>query len=267
MTRRPTIFALSDSLGETAEHVARAAASQFADEGAFTIRRLQRVSSAAHVREAVKQADDADAPIFYTLVEPRLRVAMQEALAEHEAVRAVDILGPAIDALRGLTSESPHLRPGIQREVGRNYFRKIEALEFAVSHDDGRNAHGLKDAEIVLIGVSRTSKTPLAVFLSYKGFKVANIPLICGVDPPAELFEELSGRIVGLTGDPEVLADIRRERAQSLGAGAMKYADLQAIEEEIEYARSVMRKLGCPVVKTTRRAIEEVADEILRLIA
>lgn len=263
---RPTIFALSDSLGETAEYVARAAASQFDGGQGFTVKRLTKVSSPSQVREAVKQASDLGAAVFYTLVEPRLRTAMREALAETD-VRAVDIIGPAVDALAGITSDVPHMEPGAQRRVSRSYFRKIEALEFAVAHDDGRQPEGLQTAELILIGVSRTSKTPLSVYLAYKGFKVANIPLIEGVDPPAQLFEPLKGRIVGLTGDAEVLAEIRAERMSALGAGALKYADPAAIEDELTYARKLMRKLGCPVVNTTRRAIEETADEVLKLLA
>lgn len=262
---RPAIYALSDSLGETAELVARAAASQFDGEQGFVVKRMGRVSSPIQVRQAVRQAEDVGAAIFYTLVDPRLRVAMREALADSD-VHAVDILGPALDALAGIIPEPPHMEPGAQRKVTRSYFRKIEALEFAVTHDDGRHPEGLKLAEIVLIGVSRTSKTPLSVYLSYKGFKVANVPLIPGVDPPEQLFESLKGTIIGLTGDAEVLAEIRRERVHSLGTAALKYADPDSIEEELAYARTVMRKLGCPIVSTTRRAIEEAADEILKYV-
>lgn len=266
MKGKPRIFALSDSLGETAELVARAAASQFDGAEVFAVRRLHRVSDPSHVRHAVMEAADAGAVIFYTLADPRLRTAMREAVAERD-VPAVDILGPAIDALKEVTPQSPHMQPGIQRRVGRSYFRKIEALEFAVAHDDGRHPEELSEAEIVLVGISRTSKTPLAVYLSYKGFKVANVPLVPGAEPPAQLFGPLKGKIIGLTGDPIVLADIRKERALHLGAGAVKYADLETIEEELSYARGIMRRLGCPVVTTTKRAIEETADEILRLLA
>lgn len=268
MKRKPVIFALSDSIGETAEHVAQAAAAQFGTETLFTVRRLARVSQPSHIKEAVRVADLAGAAVFYTLVDPALRLAMADALAKHPDVRAVDILGPAIDALSGMLATSPQMEPGRQRRVGRpHYARQISALEFAVAHDDGKQPEGLREADIVLIGVSRTSKTPLSVYLSYRGYKVANVPLIPGVELPAELFEDLPGKIVGLTADADDLAALRRERARQLGPGGMKYADLAAIEEELAYARDVMRRLGCPVVRTTHRAIEETADEILRLAA
>jgi [pyruvate, water dikinase]-phosphate phosphotransferase / [pyruvate, water dikinase] kinase len=265
VTPRPTIFALSDSLGETAEVVARAAASQFEGQISFTVKRL-KVTSASQVRESVNQAADLGAALFYTLAEQELRDAMRDALADR-AVPSVDILGPAIETLIESTEEKPQMQPGIQRRVSRSYFRKIEALEFAVNHDDGRHPDGLRDAEIILIGVSRTSKTPLSVYLSYRGYKVANVPLITGVDPPTQLFEPLRGLVVGLVGDAEILAAIRRERMQSLGSSALHYADIEAVTEELAYARNVMRKIGCPVVKTTQRAIEETAEEILRYLS
>jgi [pyruvate, water dikinase]-phosphate phosphotransferase / [pyruvate, water dikinase] kinase len=146
-----------------------------------------------------------------------------------------------------------------------SYFRRMAAIEFAVRYDDGVGAHGLGDADIVLVGVSRSSKTPLSMYLGYLGYKTANVPIVRGIDPPKELFEIDPGKIVGLTMEAEALAEIRRVRARGLGGGG-RYASLEEIYEELEYAEAVHRRLGCPVIEVSNLAIEETARRIIGLV-
>ena len=258
------LYILSDSLGETADLVARAAASQYAP-GTFEVVRLATVSSAASLEEAVRSAARGACVFFYTLVDPALRRRMQEVVEEID-LAAVDILGPAIGALSEAARVQPRGERGAIRKTDRGYFQRIEALEFAVRHDDGRHPEGLPEAEIVLIGVSRTSKTPLSMYLAFKGYKCANVPLMAEVEPPAELFEVDPRRVFGLKADPDLLVSIRSQRLSELGVYARSYAEGEAVMRELDAARAVMRRIGCVVVRTDNRAIEETAQEIIRYL-
>jgi regulator of PEP synthase PpsR (kinase-PPPase family) len=142
----------------------------------------------------------------------------------------------------------------------------MAAIEFAVRYDDGVATHGLKDADIVLVGVSRSSKTPLSIYLGYLGYKTANVPIVRGIEPPKELFKIDPGRIVGLTMDADALAEIRTVRARGLRGGHGHYADLAEIYEELEYAEEIHRRLGCPVIEVSNLAIEETARRIIHLV-
>jgi regulator of PEP synthase PpsR (kinase-PPPase family) len=257
-----TIHILSDSLGETADMVARAAAAQFAP-GAFRVERLPKVSSPKQLRELVRLHCGPDCIFFFTLVEPELLREMYRVIEDLD-VNGCDILGPPMRMLEEVSGESPKGEAGLVRLTDRGYFDKIEALEFAVKHDDGRNPQGLGEAEIVLIGVSRTSKTPLSMYLAFKGYRTANVPLTLGTDPPKELFEVDSKRVFGLVADAALLSHIRTQRMQELGSYVAHYAEQESVERELEEARAVMRRIGCIVLRTDNRAIEETAQEILR---
>jgi len=261
----PTLYILSDSLGETADHVAQAALTQF-PEDAFHVVRLPRVSTTGQLKGLVAAAADDDAGIFlYTLAAPKLRDAMAE-ISIRFRVMAIDILGPAVSALESVSGREPAWEAGLTRRTDRGYFERIEALEFAVKHDDGRNTEELGKAEVVLVGVSRTSKTPLSMYLAFKGYRVANVPLAGSMEPPPELFELDSRRVFGLVTEPELLVEIRRQRMAELGTYAHRYAELDAVSSELDEARAVMRRLGCIVIRTGGRAIEETAQEILRYL-
>ena len=161
----------------------------------------------------------------------------------------------------------PKCEPGLMRKLDANYFRRVKAIEFAVKYDDGRDPQGLKRADIVLIGISRTSKTPLSVYLAHKGLNVANIPLVPEVAPPDELFELRKNVCVGLVTTPDKLNEIRRERLKSLGLTAQaNYANLDRILEELDYAEKIMKRLGCPVIDVSNKAVEETADLILAIL-
>ncbi len=259
MQRTYTIHVLSDSLGETGETVARAASAQF-DSDAFRIERLPKVSTAEELRIITKAHCGQDCIFFYTFVNEELRTEMGKLALK--GVNAVDLLGPAVDVLRHASGFAPAGEAGAIRRTDQDYFDRIEAMEFAVRHDDGRNTEGLQQADIVLVGVSRTSKTPLSMYLAFKGFRVANVPLAPGVAAPHELFELDPRRVFGLITSAEMLMEIRTARMAELGGWVPGYAEREAIERELEEARAVMRRIGCLVVRTEDRAIEETAREI-----
>lgn len=256
-----TIHVVSDSLGETAEMVARAAEAQFAP-GAFRIERLPKVSSPEELHEAVHSHCGYHCLFFYTLVDEDLRAEM-ERLCDG-GVRGVDLIGPAVSILTETTGLSPTGEAGAMRRTDQGYFDRIEAMEFAVKHDDGRNPEGLAAADIVLVGVSRTSKTPLAMYLAFKGWRVANVPLAPGLEPPIELQDLDPRRVFGLVTSAEVLVEVRTQRMHELGAFVSGYAEREAVERELKEARAFMRSLGCIVIRTDNRAVEESAQEIIR---
>jgi regulator of PEP synthase PpsR (kinase-PPPase family) len=157
------------------------------------------------------------------------------------------------------------MTPGAHPPLDEQYFRRIAAIEYAVKADDGLG-RALPDADIVLVGVSRTSKTPLSMYLGYLGWKVANVPIVKGIEPPPELFDVASGKVVGLTIDAHRLSEIRAERIELMG-GDRRYASLPEIYEELDYASQVHRRLGCPVIDVSELSIEEIAQRILRAVA
>ncbi len=243
--------------------VARAAAAQFADD-AFRIERLTKIATPEQLREEVRSHCGRHCIFFYTLVDIDLRRAMEE-LCE-EGVNGVDLLGPAVSLIERVTGLQATGEAGAIRRTDAEYFDRIEAMEFAVKHDDGRNPEGLAEADIVLIGVSRTSKTPLSMYLAFKGWRVANVPLAPGVTPPRELFELDPRKVFGLVTSVDVLLEIRRERMREIGTMVPGYAEREAVERELEEARALMRRIGCLVVHTDNRAVEEAAQEIIRQI-
>ncbi len=259
---RPAVYILSDSLGETADAVAKAALSQFGEE-AFHVVRLPRITSRGQLQGVVHGAAHERCVFLYTLAERRLRDEMA-AMSRELDILAIDILGPAVTTLELLSGFQPEWEPGLVLRIDRGYFDRIEALEFSVKHDDGRAAEELAQAEIVLIGVSRSSKTPIAMYLAFKGYKAANVPLVPGVAPPPELYGLDRRRIFGLTTSADLLVDIRGKRFADIGSYAQDYFDREHIEQELDESRSVMRQLGCIVVSTEGRAVEETAQEILQ---
>lgn len=260
----PVIYVVSDSLGETAEMVARAAASQF-DGNRIEIRRAAYVDTIRHLEEVVGEASQKNAIIAYTIVLPEMRERMKK-LVEEKGIPAVDVLGPMIDAIASCYPVPPKLQPGLLWQMDELYFRRVEAIEFAVKYDDGKDPRGLPLADIVIIGVSRTSKTPLSMYLANKRLKVANVPLVPEVPLPKELLELPPGKVVGLTINPQLLNAIRTERLKTLGLTSQaSYASMERIYKELEYAEGVMKRLNCPVIDVTNKAIEETASRILEI--
>ncbi|MDO4540661.1 MAG: pyruvate, water dikinase regulatory protein [Syntrophomonadaceae bacterium] len=264
MKRLPTVFVVSDSIGETGEVVLRAAATQF-DSGILDVRRIHNLNSKQEIEDVVKDASSIGAIIVYTLVVFSLAQHLK-ACAEEAGVITVDVLAPMMKALERSSGLEPRGEPGLLRKMDDSYFRRVEAVEFAVRYDDGKDPRGVLQADIVLVGVSRTSKTPLSMYLAHRGIKVANIPLVPEIKPPEELFRIERERVVGLVIHPEPLNQIRTERLRTLGLkGQASYADQERIVTELEYAREIMKRIGCPIIDVTNRAIEETASKILEI--
>lgn len=240
----------------------KAAASQF-NSGTIDIRRIPYLVSTSDVEDALAEVAACGAAIAYTLVRPDLKEFIDVRAAEMGIV-CVDIMGPIMSAIRSVSNLSPKFEPGLLRKLDEAYFHKVEAIEFAVKYDDGKQPWGLSKADIVVIGVSRTSKTPLCMFLAHKGIKAANVPLVPEVAPPEELFDLPPGKVVGLTVAPSLLFEIRKERLKTLGLSeSVDYANLERITAELEYALNITRRLGCPVIDVTNRAVEETAAKVL----
>lgn len=257
-----TILICSDSVGETAEAVVRAAMRQF-NVDQTKIKRYGHIINEDEICSIVEEAREKGAFIAYTLVQPELR-EMMKIEAIRLGVRTVDVMGPMMQAFIDTFNDLPSSKPGLLHRLDEEYFRRVEAIEFAVKHDDGQDARGILQAEIVLIGVSRTSKTPLSIFLAHKGFKVANFPLVPEVKIPAELYNIPQQRVFGLTMDAEYILRIRLERLKTLGLALnATYASQQRIVEELEYADEIMKSVGCSIINVTDRAIEETAGLII----
>lgn len=239
----------------------KAAASQF-NSGNIDIRRVPYIRTHADAEDAIAEAQGAGGAIIYTIVDPELRDFLA-GKAKASGVPAVDVMGPVIDAIQSVSPDQPKFEPGLVRRLDKAYFDKIEAIDFAVKYDDGKQQRGLLKADIVIIGVSRSTKTPLSMFLATRGFKTANIPLVPEISPPDEIFKMPAHRIVGLVLQPQILYEIRKQRLKTMGLStAVDYANLERIHEELDYAYKIMRRVGCAIIDVTNRAVEETAARI-----
>jgi regulator of PEP synthase PpsR (kinase-PPPase family) len=258
------IHVVSDSTGETATKLAEAVESQFPDQE-FELVRHPRITSLDDVQLAAARARGRRAVVMFTLVEPELRDAMRM-LCKRYRLHYCDLLGHPLEAVARVSGQPATMRPRAQPMLDSGYFKRMAAIEFAVRFDDGVAPQGLKDADIVLVGVSRSSKTPLSMYLGYLGYKTANVPVVKGIAPPKELWEIDPAKVVGLTIDATALAGIRSRRVRDMRSSKRRYADLNDIYEELEEAEAVHRRLGCPVIEVSNLAIEETARRIIRLV-
>jgi [pyruvate, water dikinase]-phosphate phosphotransferase / [pyruvate, water dikinase] kinase len=255
------LHVVSDSTGETATRLVHALEAQFPEQDFEEIRH-PRVETVDHLRLAVERAKGRRAVVIYTLVEPELREQMR-ILCRRARLHYCDLLGHPIEAVARVSGMAAQMTPGARPPLDSTYFRRMAAIEFAVKYDDGMGS-GLYEADIVLVGVSRTSKTPLSMYLGYLGYKTANVPVVKGIEPPPALFEIDSLKVVGLTIDAERLAEIREQRARRLGGDNRKYAKLLEVYEELEEAAALHRRLGCPVIEISELSIEETAARVIR---
>lgn len=261
-----TIYVLSDSTGETAERVIRAALSQFYEED-VKVQRLFQIRDQADVQQAMAVAVHDPGMIVYTLVDPNLSHIV-ERIAEENGLIAVDLLSSLIYNLSRYLGAPSREKPGLLHRIDTDYHRRVEAVNFTVKHDDGQETRYLHKADLVLVGVSRSSKTPLSMYLAHKGYRVANIPLVQGIEPPEELFQIDQNKVVALTIDPKRLVEIRTSRLLNMRQSPRStYADYQKVEDEINFCRQLYRRHPqWFVIDVTHKSVEEAASEILRRI-
>ena len=256
------LHVVSDATGETATRVVAAVEAQFPDQPFVTVRH-PRVETVSDLHLALARMQGRPAVVIFTVVEPTLREAMRELCSEADLVYC-DLLAEPLAAVARVSGHAATMKPGLHPPLDEQYFQRIAAIEYAVKADDGLG-RALPNADIVLVGVSRTTKTPLSIYLGYLGWKVANVPIVKGIDPPTELFDVDPAKIVGVTIDAHRLAELRAERIQLMG-GDRRYASLTEIYDELEYAADIHRRLGCPVIDVSELSIEEIAQRILRTV-
>lgn len=256
------VFLLSDATGETAEKMAMAALSQY-QEKPVKLRRVSNVRNKNMVYQALDEALEARALVIYTIVNRELAQLVNDECAAL-GIPSIDLLTPLLMKLSAYFGRSPKETPGLLHGVDDEYFRRIEAVEFTVKHDDGQETRHLPAADIVLVGISRTSKTPLSIYLAHRGWRVANIPLVVGIDPPKELFQIDPKRVVGLVIEAQRLVEIRAARLKHLGQDPrIAYADYEIVEEEIRFSQRLFRRNPWVVIDVTGKAVEETANEVL----
>lgn len=262
-----TIYIISDGTGETAATMIRAALVQYSHQD-IQIVRCKNVRSEQQAESLIEECFERRGLIVYTVASLSLRNKIREHSTQ-KGLLTIDLLGPmlvTLDNYFGVASES---NVGILRTVDESYFKRIEAIEYTVKHDDGKTLADLSKADVVLVGISRTSKTPLSVFLSHKGWKVANVPLVLGSPLPEQLFQIDQRRIVGLVIDMDSLQRIRKNRLEKFGQDpGGEYASMAHIAKEIEFAENLFKQnRRWPVFNVTERALEETASEIVRIIS
>lgn len=259
------IYILSDGTGETAERVARATILQFSN-AAIEFRVFSRVLSPSEISEIVQQAERDQPFIFYTMVNPEHRELLRS-LAADKHIECADLIGALMVKVATYLGQKPLLEPGLGHALDDDYFRRVEAVEFAVKNDDGQEPRNMLKADIVLVGLSRTSKTPLSIYLAHKGWRVANVPLVKGINPPNELFEIPQQKIFALSIGLDALVKIRRARLRHLGISeGSDYATRDSVADELRWVQDLYaRHPDWPVFDVTNRAIEETAAEILKL--
>lgn len=261
-----SLFIISDSLGETARAIAKACLQQFPNHENWHFERFSYINTKELLDEVFDKTQDKNVCLMFSLVNDELAEYAQQK-CESENLVYVDLLSNVIKAMSRVSGLTPLGQPGLLRKMDREYFKRVEAIEFAVKYDDGKDPRGILAADLVLLGVSRTSKTPLSMYLADKNIKVVNIPLIPEVPIPKELYQISTQKIVGLTNSIERLSDIRKERLKTMGlSSSANYADYERIFEETHYAETVMKRLNCPIIDVSYKAIEETATIILGIL-
>ncbi len=256
------VYVISDSIGETGELIAKASVKQF-DTKDFAIKRFPYTNTVEQVKPLLEDAaKHKRALVVYTNVDKDTRAYMKQKERELN-LHMVDVMGPPMDEIQSILGYEPMRQPGLIRRLDDNYFKKVEAIEFAVQYDDGKDPRGVVKADIVLVGVSRTSKTPLSMYLANKLYKVANVPLVPEVPVPKEVYQKDKRRLFGLVANSDKLYTIREERLRALGLNSSaKYANVERIKEEVDYSVQIMKDIGCTIIDVSNKAIEETAEII-----
>lgn len=256
---KANLFIVSDSVGETAQKVISAVMAQFPDIEETEIRRFPFINNETDLTKILADALKERAVVVATLVNREL-VTVLEDFSKRTGLDYVDYMTPLTELIQGKTGIIAKEEPGALHKLNEEYFNRVSAIEFAIKYDDGKDSRGFKQSDFVILGVSRTSKTPLSMYLANKSYRVSNLPLIPEVPLPEELLEIDSDKIIGLTADPEVILRIRQSRLNGLGLnGESKYANIERIKEEVLYAEAIYKKLNAQVIKVDDKAVEETA--------
>ncbi len=261
-----SVHVFSDSFGETGEQLARCALSQFGLRESEVIKHSHVCNLEVLERELKILNGAKNIIVLYTIVHLDVVGRLKEFCRERE-FKCIDMLNPLIDLLEVHVGRAPRRESGLYRRLDEKYFKRIEAIEFAVKYDDGKDIRGIQEADLVILGVSRTSKTPLSIYLgNKKKIKVINIPLVPEVEVPKEVFEIPKRKVIGLTNSIEMLNKIREQRLKTIGfENGSTYSSMGRIIEELDYAEGIMKRVGCPVVDVSEKAIEESAEIIMEI--
>ena len=256
------IFVISDSVGETANRLIKAALAQYPNLAPAEIKNFPFIDNESDLKGILQDALTENAIVASTLVNPQLNRIIEE-FATTKHLRHIDFLSQMIKLIQDQTGVEPILRSGALHALDEGYFDRVAAIEFAVKYDDGKNPKGFLKSDLVLLGISRTSKTPLSMYLANKSYKVSNLPLIPEVNLPQEIYQVPAGKIVGLTASPNYIMKIRAERVKLMGVNSTTtYNDLERIRAELSYAEELYARLGALVVSVENKSIEEVAQII-----
>ncbi len=260
------LYVISDSIGETAQRMVHATLTQFPDVSQIEIKKFPFIKSEEELINILKSAKARAAVVITTLVNPEFNMVGQQ-FAKKADIPYVDYMSDLIGIIQQRTNCSPILESGALRKLDENYFRRIEAMEYSVKYDDGKHFTDIGEADALIVGVSRTSKTPLSMYLANKGYKIANIPLVPEVDIPDEVFRHKDLKVFGLTASPNYILNIRNERVKVLGLhGPTNYNSIERIREELIYAEEIFEKLNATVINTEYKSIEESAFYIEKFL-
>jgi [pyruvate, water dikinase]-phosphate phosphotransferase / [pyruvate, water dikinase] kinase len=255
------IFVVSDGTGRTAEQVLKAALTQYPNALVETVMK-QEVRTEQQIEDLMLEVKEEKGFILHTLVSQTLRDAMTRISRVHH-VESMDLMGPLLFRLSSYLSNEPTQEPGLFFKLNEEYFKRIDSMQFAFNHDDGQRYYDYEKAELILVGVSRTFKTPLSIYFAFRGWFVGNYPVVLGVEPPKILSTLPQGRVFGLTTDPADLATLRRVRQHYLGGNAGAYSSMDQVRKELTYAEKIFAQHQWPVITVTSKPIEEIACEIL----
>jgi len=259
------VHLVSDSTGETLNAMARAVCARF--ENVLPIEHIYAlVRSPRQLERALTDIEEAPGVVIHTIVDDQLRTALEEGVRRLD-MPCIAALDPLVSSLQRYLGASISRRVGVQHALDNDYFNRMDALNYAIGHDDGQGGQDLEQADVVLVGVSRTSKTPTCIYLAHRGVRAANVPLVPTRPPPEKLFELKNTLVVGLTISPDRLIQIRRNRLLSLKEDReSSYIDIEAVREETVKARRLYERQGWPVIDVTRRSVEETAAAVLNLL-
>ena len=260
------LFIVSDSIGETAQRMIQATLTQFPDLTQVEIKKFPYIKNEEEFLNVLNLAHEQGAIVATTLVNPSFN-SLGHRFAEEKALPYVDYMSELISIVQEQTQTEPLLESGALRKLNDEYFKRIKAIEYSVKYDDGKHFSDIGEADALIVGVSRTSKTPLSMYLANKGYKIANIPLVPEVAIPESVFKQKGLKVFGLTASPQYIANIRKNRVETLGlTQESQYNRLERIKKELSYAEEVFKKLNATVINTEYKSIEESAFYIEKFL-